>query len=181
VSQHAHPTLGLDTGETGKTRGERVDEGERVSGPDDVLDDEPNSAGAYTRVSQTYPAVPQSVAVVRSVVGGSAAQGGATAETIDAVRIAVSEAATNVIVHAYPEAAEDGLISVELTLAGDELRVSVADTGRGLRAHEEGPRPGLGLGLAIISQLADHVELLQGDHGGLHVLMRFSLSASTHS
>ena len=175
MSQPAHPILGLDTAETGKTRGKRVEAGERLPESGGMVDDEPTGAG--TRILETYPAVPESVVVVRSVIGDFAARGGATAETIDAVRIAVSEAATNVIVHAYPDPAEGGVISLEATLAADELLVSVADTGRGLRAGATSQGPGLGL--AMINQLADHVELLQGDSGGLHVLMRFSLPAST--
>ena len=93
-------------------------------------------------------------------------------------RIAVSEAATNVDPPRLSRVGRGpGVISVEATLTAHELLVSVTDNGRGLRAREEGPGPGLGL--AMINQLADHVELLQGASGGLRVLMRFTLSTST--
>ena len=175
MSQHGHPILGLDTAETGKTRGKRVEAGERLPGSGGMVDDEPT--GARTRILETYPAVPESVVVVRSVIGDFAARGGATAETIDAVRIAVSEAATNVIVHAYPDPAEGGVISLEATLASGRA-ARQRRRHRPRTAHRETSQ-GPGLGLAMINQLADHVELLQGDSGGLHVLMRFSLPAST--
>jgi anti-sigma regulatory factor (Ser/Thr protein kinase) len=149
--------------------------GDRVSELDDVRDGSQVSARGDVRVSQTYPAVPESVAVVRAVVGEFATQVGARPETIAGVKLAVSEAATNAIVHAYADAAEPGLIRVEASLAAGELRVSVADAGRGLRKGEG--RPGLGLGLAIIGEVADHVELLQGANGGVHVLMRFAVPA----
>jgi serine/threonine-protein kinase RsbW len=144
------------------------------------LDDGPDEGGTAADVrapsvfSRAYPAVPRSVAAVRSAVGDFAAQAGAPQSTVDGIKLAVSEAATNVIVHAYPDRSEPGLIHVEAARAGGELRISVADTGPGLRTGRESP--GLGLGLAIIGSLADKVELLQGGDG-LHVLMRFALPA----
>jgi anti-sigma regulatory factor (Ser/Thr protein kinase) len=128
-------------------------------------------------LSQTYPAVPKSVAAIRATVGSFATQIGASRSTIDNARLAASEAASNVVVHAYHSADEPGLIHVEALLAAGELRVSVTDTGTGLQAGHN--RPGLGLGLALIGQLADHVELVQGDNGGLYVLMCFAVPANT--
>lgn len=115
--------------------------------------------------------------MVRAAVADFAILAHAPPGTVDGVTLAVSEAVTNVVVHAYPDATEPGLIHVEAGLDGGELRVSVTDSGPGLRAHHDAP--GLGLGLAIIGELADKVELLQGGNGGLHVLMYFALPAST--
>lgn len=128
------------------------------------------------RFSDTYPAVPQSVAAVRDGIGEFVLSVGVPAATVDAVLLAVSEAATNVVVHAYRDVDEPGLIHVEATFAAGELEVSVADDGPGLRPRSDSP--GLGLGLAIIAQAAHAVELLRGGDGGLRVLMRFPLSAS---
>jgi serine/threonine-protein kinase RsbW len=127
-------------------------------------------------LSQTYPAVPESVAAVRATVGEFASQVGAPRSTIDGIKLAISEAATNVVVHAYREDGEVGMIHVEATREAGELCVSVADSGPGLRMRRDSP--GLGLGLAIINQLADTVELLQGGGGGLRILMRFALPAA---
>jgi serine/threonine-protein kinase RsbW len=102
---------------------------------------------------ETYPAVAESVAAIRRKVAHFATKAGAPPPAVDAVKLAVSEAVTNVVVHAYADADEPGLIEVEATHAAGELRVSVADTGPGLQASHA--RPGLGLGLAVIDQLAD--------------------------
>jgi anti-sigma regulatory factor (Ser/Thr protein kinase) len=144
------------------------------TGSDNALVDDADLRGAVV-LSQTYPAVPESVPAVRATVGRFATKAGAPPSTIDAVKLAISEAATNVVVHAYRHAGEPGLIHVEATLKGRELCVSVADTGPGLRPRVGSP--GLGLGLAIIKQLAEEVELLQGGNGGLRILMRFALPA----
>lgn len=125
--------------------------------------------------SQTYRAVPESVAAARAMVADFATQVGAPPSTVAAVRLAVSEAATNVVIHAYRDSGAPGLIHVEVAVAAGELRVSIADTGPGLRPRQDSP--GLGLGVAIIAELADEIELLQGSTG-LRVVMRFVLPAS---
>ncbi|HEY1776656.1 MAG TPA: ATP-binding protein [Solirubrobacteraceae bacterium] len=122
-----------------------------------------------------FPAVPVSVARVRVAIAAYAARLGVASALLERLTLAVSEAATNVVLHAYDEAREPGLIDLEAAVGGGELRVSVADTGSGLRAGHKSP--GLGLGLAIAGELADKVELLQGADGGLRVLMRFALPA----
>lgn len=125
-------------------------------------------------LSETRSAVPTSVAELRAMAAAFATSVGLAPSTVERVKLAVSEAATNVVVHAYADALEPGTIQLEATLAPGELRVSVADSGPGLHPREESP--GLGLGLAIIGQLADNFELLQGGDGGLRVLMRFAVS-----
>ncbi len=127
-----------------------------------------------SRFVERYEALPGAVAEVRRGVGEFALGVGVPGPTVERVLLAVSEAATNVVVHAYPRDLDPaGLIQVEATFDGGELAVSVADTGNGLRPQSASP--GLGLGLAIIGQLAHAVELLQGRDGGLHVLMRFAI------
>ena len=89
--------------------------------------------------------------------------------------LAVSEAATNVVVHAYTGQELPGLIEVNATVAAGELWVIVTDTGLGLRPRLDSP--GLGLGLAIIAQLADGVDLVRPGDGGVELRMRFALPA----
>ena len=102
---------------------------------------------------------------------------GLSAETRDAVTLAASEAATNVVVHAYAEQDLPGTIEVSATVAMDELWVIITDTGLGLRPRLDSP--GLGLGLAIIAQLADGVDLVRPSSGGLELRMRFALSGES--
>jgi len=155
--------------------GERVAESDR-SGLDDGSDRGcPGAGNPDAAFRRTYPAVAESVAAIRATVAQFATQAGAAPLSVEPVKLAVSEAATNVVVHAYAGADQPGLIEVEATHGACELRVSVADTGAGLQPGHA--RSGLGLGLAIIEQLADHVELLQGGNTGLRVVMRFALPA----
>jgi anti-sigma regulatory factor (Ser/Thr protein kinase) len=122
--------------------------------------------------SQTYPAVPESAVTARTAVGDFAMNAGTGPSTVADVRLAVSEAATNVVVHAYRDAGSPGLIRVEATVKAGELRVRVADEGSGFQPNQRSP--GLGLGLGIIARLTDSLELLQREGGGIQVVMRFA-------
>lgn len=124
-------------------------------------------------LSVVFPARPESVAAVRAAVCEFAARMGASPATVDAVRLAVSEAATNVVVHAYRDAGRQGLIEVEASLAGGELWVIVADGGTGLRARRDSP--GLGLGLGLIAGVSDGIDLVARASGGLELRMRFAV------
>lgn len=124
-------------------------------------------------LDQTYVAVPESVATIRAAVAGLASGWGAPPRVVQAVTLAASEAATNVVLHAYRDSGEPGHIEVIGTLAADELVVTVRDSGIGLRPHRDSP--GLGLGLAIIAQQTDRLDLLDSPAGGVELRMYFAL------
>jgi len=124
-------------------------------------------------LSDCYPAVAASIPVARNALAEFAAVAGADEELTDAVRLAASEALTNVVVHAYGR--ELGSIHVTAWLTGDELWVLIGDDGYGLRPHPDGP--GLGLGLGIIVQLSDACSIVKRSSGGTEVRIRFRLCA----
>ncbi len=118
----------------------------------------------------TVPARPENVAVVRHVLGALAEALALPPALIDDMRLAVTEACTNVVRHAY-EGHGEGTIDVVVRPKGEELEVVVADDGRGL-----GPSPdtaGPGLGLPLIAALADPVEFERGRSSGSRLVMRF--------
>ena len=66
------------------------------------------------------------------------------------VKLAVTEACTNCVVHAYPNGSgENAVFEVEADPGEDELLVIVRDYGRGISPNTESP--GLGLGLPLIA------------------------------
>lgn len=69
------------------------------------------------------------------------------------IRLALTEACTNAVQHAYPDAHGEMVITFEAS--AQTLIVSVADAGHGI----DGPagQPGLGVGLPLIDALADVV------------------------
>jgi anti-sigma regulatory factor (Ser/Thr protein kinase) len=98
---------------------------------------------------------------------------------LDGVRLAVSEALSNVVLHAYED--EPGCLHLTARVVGDELWVLVADDGRG---HNASPvRPGLGWGLAFITDATDEFVLAERADGGSEARMVFRLpgySAEAH-
>ncbi len=121
-------------------------------------------------LSDSYPAVAASVPLARNAVAAFATSAGAGKSLVDAIRLAASEAITNVVVHAYDR--NRGQIHVTAWLAGDQLWLLVADDGDGLRLRPNGP--GLGLGLGIIVQVSDGVSIVKRSAGGIELRMRFS-------
>jgi anti-sigma regulatory factor (Ser/Thr protein kinase) len=109
----------------------------------------------------------------RRAVGEFAASAGATARALGAIGVCVSEAMTNVVVHAYRHDDRPGSIELEVELEGDVLCVRVRDHGRGLEPRLDSP--GLGLGIPLMAQLSAGLEILVAEDGGTDVTMRFDL------
>jgi serine/threonine-protein kinase RsbW len=123
------------------------------------------------------PARPENIAVVRHAFGALGEAYALDAQTLSDIRLAVTEACTNVVVHAYPDG-DDGPMEVLAALLGDELTVVVRDAGKGI-----GPRPdspGLGLGLPLIASLTESVQLGRDGDEHTEVRMTFSLSGAPH-
>jgi serine/threonine-protein kinase RsbW len=117
----------------------------------------------------TLPARPENVAVVRHVLGALADVLSLPEAVREDMRLAVTEACTNVVRHAY--SGGDGTIDVIVRPDGDALEVTVSDTGRGLGTSPDTGGPGLGL--PMISALADAVEFDRGNGRGSRLVMRF--------
>lgn len=87
------------------------------------------------------------------------------------IALAVTEACTNAVLHAYPTAS--GSIEVRALRAGDALDVCVRDHGAGMSPRMDSP--GLGVGLPVIAAIADSVRIGSPDDGGTEVRMQFRL------
>ena len=124
-------------------------------------------------ISECYPAVPASVPQARHALTRLASRAGASEEQIEAVRLASSEALTNVVEHAYDGG--QGSIHVASAVTDDELWVLIADDGDGLRASSKSR--GLGFGLALIACVTDTFSLLKRSSGGTEMQMRFGLKS----
>ena len=123
----------------------------------------------------TLPARPENVAVVRHVLGALSEAIGLPRGVTEDVRLAVTEACTNVVRHAY--AVPGGTIDVVVRHTCGELEVIVADTGRG-----EGPSPdttGPGLGLPLIAALSDSLEIERSADKGSRLTMWFRRRRAT--
>jgi serine/threonine-protein kinase RsbW len=108
---------------------------------------------------------------VRHVLGGIADVLGLDPEVLDDIRLAVSEACANVVVHAYPDG--DGLLVVQVFTSEQTVDVRVRDQGTGMAPRTDSP--GLGVGLPLIASLARTLELSVPPGGGTEVRMAFDV------
>lgn len=123
------------------------------------------------RLRLRFPNRPETVHAIRHEVASVARACGLGDEAVQDVRLAVSEAATNAIVHANAESGAD--VAVRIEFADGELCVVIADQGTGMRSRSDSP--GLGLGLPIISTLAQRMEVISPRaDGGTELRMYFS-------
>jgi serine/threonine-protein kinase RsbW len=111
---------------------------------------------------------------IRQAVVEFAHANGITEARAERIRLAISEAVTNVVVHAYRRHAQPGSVYVFATVEGGWIELRVVDDGIGTATRTDSP--GLGLGLPLIYRLADQVELRRLPHGdGTELWMRFRL------
>jgi serine/threonine-protein kinase RsbW len=122
----------------------------------------------------TFRADSQAIAQARHAVVGFAREHGVPDERLHGIALAVSEACTNAVLHAYRDGAPSGSISVALELMAWSLRIQVRDDGVGMRPRADSP--GLGLGLPIIGRMADGFAVEPGPRGGTELCMRFDLA-----
>jgi serine/threonine-protein kinase RsbW len=133
------------------------------------LSEETQGDGA-SDVRLTLPARPENVAVVRHVLGAFAEALRLPDAVIEDMRLAVTEACTNVVRHAYANG-ERGSVEILIRPVGDVLQVVVSDQGRGLGPSDDTAGPGLGL--PLIAALAHSLEIEQAPRSGSRVRMSF--------
>jgi serine/threonine-protein kinase RsbW len=119
------------------------------------------------------PARAENIAIVRHAFGALGEALAIDEEVVSDIRLAVTEACTNVVVHAYPDDRE-GPLEVLATLTDGELTVLVRDEGPGIVPRPDSP--GLGLGLPLIASLTEGMRLGHDVDGRTEVCMTFSLT-----
>lgn len=120
------------------------------------------------------PATADSLTVARQVVTGVALAAGMSGEPVEDVKIAVTEACTNAVRHAYDGGAP-GAMEVSAWIDGDRLVVTVCDDGAGF-AGEPGAASPAGVGLVAIRALAREVGLRERPGGGAEIAMSFDIA-----
>lgn len=120
-------------------------------------------------VRLTIPARAEYITLGRLALSAIAGVRPFSDETLHDLKLALTEACTNSVRHAY----EDGTGSVDIVyeLHGDRLAIEVGDAGSGFEPRQ-GSANGInqleegGLGIAIIRALTDEVEIAEREGGG---------------
>jgi serine/threonine-protein kinase RsbW len=126
---------------------------------------------APPNVSMALDARAENVTLVRELLAGLADEVD-FGHTLDDIRTAVSEAANNVVMHAYHGG--EGPLEIELSLAPRELAVVVRDRGSG-GAPDDGDESARGIGLTVIDALSQRSELRSSAGEGTEVAIWFEI------
>jgi stage II sporulation protein AB (anti-sigma F factor) len=131
-----------------------------------------------TSASSSIPALADEVGGVRHAAVEFARDEGVPEPPLEDLRLAISEAVTNSVIHAFRTQDRPGTLTVTVDVTLNELvEAVVRDDGMGMSSR--GDSPGLGLGLGLIASVADAVEQrLPGDGVGFELSMRFRLGGT---
>jgi anti-sigma regulatory factor (Ser/Thr protein kinase) len=115
---------------------------------------------------------PESVALVRAMLAGVAEQLEFETDLLDELNTTVSEACNNVVQHAYADGV--GPLMVDLDADDECVQVTIRDHGIGLEPDESWLEDRAGVGLPLMSALADRYEVRAHPDGGTEVRLAFS-------
>src|SRR5690625_2273912 len=135
----------------------------------------------------TVPAKAEYVGVVRLTLSGIANRMGFSYEAIEDLKVAVSEATTNVVSHAYDKKI-NGELNLGFGVYDDRLEIMVSDQGESFEINEIKNRIGPvsekeeqkpisqlregGFGLFLINTLMDEVEI-NNDYGVIVLMTKY--------
>ncbi|MEJ6951006.1 anti-sigma F factor [Natronospora cellulosivora (SeqCode)] len=99
-----------------------------------------------------------------------------TLNELEEIKVAISEAVTNCIIHAYP--LEEGTIDIDLEINDNKLIIEITDQGVGIEDIEAVRQPSystkeehMGLGLAFIDSFMDEFEIKSSPDKGTRLKM----------
>ena len=133
---------------------------------------EPDMSDEGRSIRLTIPARPEYITLGRLALTAIAGVRPLSDETLHDLKLALTEACTNSVKHAYGE--DGGSIDIVYELLSDRLAVEVGDAGAGFEPNG-GRRGGAGedelleeggLGIEIIRALTDEVEIAEREGGG---------------
>jgi serine/threonine-protein kinase RsbW len=116
---------------------------------------------------------PQTLTIVRGMLGGVAEFLSIDPELLDDLKTSVSEACNNVVLHAY--GGEAGPMEVGLFVTAEQFTVRVSDEGVGMPAPPPAGDVSQGIGLSVIRALTENVQFSSAPGGGTEVRMDFSV------
>ena len=121
-------------------------------------------------MSRSWRASPSQLAAIRAELHGWLSPLGLTADGAQDVVLAVNEAVSNVIDHAYPAATVDDTVDVTLRAERDILHIEVVDHGRWRPPSTEPGRRGWGI--TLMNRLMAAV-FIRYDSRGTRVIMHY--------
>ncbi|MGO4539785.1 anti-sigma F factor [Paenibacillus sp. 2TAB19] len=127
----------------------------------------------------SFSAKSENEAFARIAVAAFVSQLDPTLDELNDLKTAVSEAVTNAIIHGY-ESDPSCQVTIEATIEGDSVSITVTDNGRGIEDLELARQPlytskpeleRSGMGFTIMENFMDRFEVASTAGGGTRVAM----------
>src|SRR5579859_4052894 len=128
--------------------------------------------GNAPTISLRLESSPETLTLVRGMLGGVAELLQLDPELLDDLKTAVSEACNNVVMHAYEGAA--GPVQVCLFVQPEVIEVIVRDQGRGIPVLTPSDDRLQGVGIPIMRALAQQTSFRPLQDGGTEVWLQFA-------
>ncbi len=125
--------------------------------------------------------LPENISFARACVGAFASQLGCTIDEIEEVKLVVSEAVSNCIIHAYENRTNE-IITIVISLLDDRtLEIIIEDYGKGIEDIDSVLQPTyssepnrMGLGFTFMKSFMDDMEVLSKPGEGTSVQLKRS-------
>ena len=139
--------------------------------------------GNDNRVELRVKSIGENVSLVRMMASGFLYPYDVTFDVLDEIKIALSEAVSNCMIHGYDNA-EDQEVVVTMEVQNRHLTIQVQDTGVGIVDIARAMEPAfstreehMGLGFVFMQTFMDHIEVCSEPGKGTTVIIRKQLPA----
>ncbi len=128
-----------------------------------------------------FQSLPENVSFARSCVGAFATQLDCTLDEIEEIKLVVSEAVSNSIIHGYDNRSDQKIVIVATLLDDRTMEIIIRDFGKGIADISQAMEPAyssdpsrMGLGLTFMKSFMDEVEVLSSPGEGTSVKLKRS-------
>lgn len=140
------------------------------------MKDKPDTAQA-NQVCLRFLSRSENVAMARLLAAALVAERDMTVADLDEIKVVVSEAVSNAIIHGY-EGKPDCWVQMEVTVSESRLTINIHDDGVGIEDIEQAMQPNfstaderMGLGFAFMTSFMDKVEVVSSPGVGTTVTL----------
>ena len=140
--------------------------------------------GNDNQVTLQIKSIGENVSLVRMMAGGFLYAYDLTLDVLDEIKIALSEAVSNSMIHGYNNA-ENRIVTVTMAVQNRNLTIQVQDDGVGIADIAQAMEPAfstreehMGLGFVFMQTFMDDIDVFSEPRKGTTVIMHKKLPAS---
>lgn len=130
-------------------------------------------------VQLEFPSRPENVSFSRACVGAFASQLSCTLEDIEEVKLVVSEAVSNSIIHGYDNRPNERIRILASIQDDRTLEITIQDFGKGIQNVEQAMEPAfssdparMGMGFTFMKSFSDDLKIATAPGEGTSIILR---------